>query len=163
GDLPAQLLTNSNAVAGTVTYTITATASGCAGTPAQFVLMVNPSSVANAGADTVSCGPVKNKILGTAAVAGNDYSWNTNPPTAFFSTDDQASVSLISNTNRFVLRVMNSATCVAYDTVRVTILSVPSSNLGADVSICSGDTVVAGPSMEASVNYQWASLPAGFS
>ncbi|MFL5728273.1 MAG: PKD domain-containing protein [Cytophagaceae bacterium] len=122
--------------AGTYIVTVTDTKTNCSNTD-SIIVALKPLPVANAGADTISCGPVKNKKLGSAAIAGNTYSWNTKPPAGVpFSAIAQPTVSLINSTTDFVVTVTGANGCLNSDTVRVTINSVPPTVLGADTTLC---------------------------
>lgn len=72
----AQTLTNSGNTAGTVTYTVTPTNNGCAGTPVAAVVTVNPkpAAVATPANQTLCSGAATNIAL-SSLVAGTTFTW----------------------------------------------------------------------------------------
>jgi len=79
GNIPAQTLSNSTNAQGTVTYTISPTANGCPGTPATYIITVNPVAIVNASPDTICTGTQTNISL-TSNVAGATFSWTFSAP-----------------------------------------------------------------------------------
>ena len=76
--IPSQILTNSGTTAGTVTYSITPTANGCPGTPANFVVTVNPLPNINAiPPQTVCSGQSTTLVTPSSTVSGTTYSWSS--------------------------------------------------------------------------------------
>ena len=76
GNNIAQILTNAGTTQGTVIYTITPTAGGCAGTPISVTITVNPkpSAVATPSVQTLCSGSTTNIAL-SSSTAGTTYSW----------------------------------------------------------------------------------------
>ena len=72
----SQVLNATGTAPGTVTYTITPSASGCPGLPVTFVVTVNPIPVAIAtpAVQTICSGSTTSIAL-SSAVAGSTYSW----------------------------------------------------------------------------------------
>ena len=70
-------LTNTTAAPITVTFTITPTASGCAGTPITATVLVNPTpnAVATPSSQTICSGSAITNIVLTSSTAGTTYSW----------------------------------------------------------------------------------------
>ena len=75
GDINGSLTNTTNAPV-TVTFTITPTANGCAGTAVSATVVVNPipNAVATPASQTICSGPV-NTIVLTGNVSGTDYNW----------------------------------------------------------------------------------------
>jgi len=76
GSSIAQTLTNSGTTAGTVTYTITPTASSCAGTSTNVVITVNPlpDAIATPSSLTICSGDATGISL-TGSVSGTTFAW----------------------------------------------------------------------------------------
>jgi len=76
GSSIAQTLTNSGTTAGTVTYTITPTASSCAGTSTNVVITVNPlpDVIATPSSQTINSGDATGISL-TGNVQGTTFAW----------------------------------------------------------------------------------------
>lgn len=82
-----QTISNSTNTAGTVTYIITPTANGCAGSPTNYVLTVNPIpdlslSLAN---QNICSGTSTTPVTFSSGVAGTTYSWTATPSGAGIS------------------------------------------------------------------------------
>ncbi|MFA5974435.1 MAG: PKD-like domain-containing protein, partial [Lentimicrobiaceae bacterium] len=76
GSTIAQTLTATGTTAGTATYSITPTASGCAGTPETVVITVDPIPVTNTtpGSQTICSGTAPSIAL-TSNVSGTTFAW----------------------------------------------------------------------------------------
>ncbi len=126
------------------TYDATLVASNIYGADTLLLsnyIVVNPSPSAYAGADTAFCQGFSHVIGGSPAASGGSgssysYTW-TSSPAGFSSTLANPSHAPSANTSYF-LTVTDSAGCQAYDTVLVTVNSLPPANAGADQSICQG-------------------------
>lgn len=112
----AEPLATSNS---TTTYTVTVTnAGGCTATDAVLVSVNKTPPVANAGSDKVLTCANPNVIIGTAAIAGNLYSWN--PAIALSSSMiAQPIANPVSNTI-YTVTVTGTNGCTATDAVLVT-------------------------------------------
>ncbi|MFZ1451875.1 MAG: PKD-like domain-containing protein, partial [Ferruginibacter sp.] len=80
GDISGTL-TNTTNVPVTVTFTITPTANGCAGTPITATVMVNPIPDVNQPANQVVCnGAPTAPVTFTGSVAGTIFNWTNSDP-----------------------------------------------------------------------------------
>jgi hypothetical protein len=113
--------------------------------------------VANAGPDKQLC-PGDATTIGVAAT-GDTYAWTSNPA-GFVATISSPTVTPAVTTTYF-LTVTNALTCVARDTVIITV-GIPPANAGPDKTICNGSNTVIGTSGVANNVYSWTSSPAGF-
>ncbi|MGV3685929.1 MAG: PKD-like domain-containing protein [Daejeonella sp.] len=80
GNIPAELISNSGTVEGTVTYTIIASANGCPGPATTYVIHVNPppkllSSIALS--QTVCSGSPSAAVNLSSEVTGTTFNWTT--------------------------------------------------------------------------------------
>lgn len=76
GSTIAQTLTATSTVAGTAVYTVTPSASGCAGAPITVTITVNPNPVVTATPSTQTiCSGSSSSISLSSSVAGTTYSW----------------------------------------------------------------------------------------
>ncbi|MDB5227919.1 MAG: hypothetical protein JWN78_2112, partial [Bacteroidota bacterium] len=157
---PAAGLSNASIAQPTVTapnvYTLTATnlANGCTTTDAVTISQNITPPAANAGADqTLTCtAPVV--TIGSAAVAGNIYSWS---PAAGLSN---ASIAQPTTTapNIYTLTVTNTANgCTATDAVTILQNTTPPvANAGADQALtCTNLSYVIGTPAVAGDTYSW--------
>jgi hypothetical protein len=78
--IPVQTITTSGTTQGTVTYTITPTAAGCAGPITNYTIMVNPvpTVIATPLIQTVCSGSPITPIVLTSNVPGTTFSWTRN-------------------------------------------------------------------------------------
>ncbi|SKC60662.1 PKD-like domain-containing protein, partial [Ohtaekwangia koreensis] len=110
GSVISQTLSTSNASVGTVTYTLTPSANGCAGPVSTVTVTVNPKVTINAGADFSVCEeavmPMAVPLSGTIGGSASAANW-------FIKTGD-GSVSVSSTTSGNVTAVY---TAVASDVV----------------------------------------------
>ena len=135
GTLIAQTLTATGSTAGTATYNITPTANGCAGTPINVTVTVNPIP-------TVSATPISQTICpggsftisvtNPNSVAGTTFSWvrdNTVILTGVGASGSGASISGVLNstqptntqTTTFTVTATSPAGCSSQTTVTVTV------------------------------------------
>ncbi|MFN8238349.1 MAG: hypothetical protein U0T77_09275 [Chitinophagales bacterium] len=125
------------------TLTVTKTSNGCTKTDAVLISQNNTPPVANAGIDrTLTC-TATSFTLGTAAVAGNTYSWS--PAAGLDNPSIAQPVASLPNT--YVLTVTNTAnSCVSTDTVVISRdTTSPSVDAGSDkVITCTNPTFVIG-------------------
>ncbi len=129
----------------TVTYTqvgthkvqlIVSNNNGSDTTEVQAIIF--PFPIANAGTDKTVC-PNATAQLGDKPESGNTYSWqpitNLDNPTV-----SNPICTPSSGTTEYILTVTNSAGCVAYDTVLVTVGNIVAKVSG-DTAICTGSSV----------------------
>jgi hypothetical protein len=104
-------------------------------------ITVNPSPVANAGADQTICEGTSTTI-GVNAVSGIAYSWTSNP-SGFTSTLSNPSVSP-QTTTKYYLETRNGGSCVGKDTVVISIGTgvAPAVNITSTSSqVCEGENI----------------------
>jgi hypothetical protein len=75
GSTISQTLSTTNAAVGTVVYTITPSANGCAGPVMLVTVTVNPIATVNAGVDFAVCEPVTIPISGIIGGSATTASW----------------------------------------------------------------------------------------
>ena len=127
----------------TTTYTVTGTdASGCTATD-QVVITVNALPTVSAGTDQTVCAGGQVTLSGSGA---STYSWDNGitDGTAFTPTA----------TATYTVTGTDANGCTATDNLTVTVIPLPTVDLGSDVSICPGSTQTldagSGPT-----NYLW--------
>ena len=76
GSTISQVLTTTNALVGTVTYSIIPTASGCNGSVSTVTATVDPIATVNAGADYSVCEPVTIPLSGTLGGSATNGTWS---------------------------------------------------------------------------------------
>lgn len=133
-------------------YFLTASNGGCIAR--DTVIVTVGALLANAGPDKVIC-LGSGITIGAPAIAGNSYSW-VSIPAGFTSTFANPGVSPAVTTNYIV--TLSSGTCVAKDTVVVTVMTAPLANAGPDKNICPGgsnNNVTIGTTAIAGNNYSW--------
>ncbi len=146
-----------------VIYSVTPTASGCAGTVVNAIDTVNPKPTASAGPDVVVCGGSAVAIGGSPTATGGmgAYSYNWSPSTALSSsTVSNPMANPVANTT-YVVQVTTPNGCFSTDTVQVTVAPKPAVTINASktsINSCGGDTSVltsnvTGVSLP--VTYQW--------
>lgn len=114
---------------------------------------------ANAGTDKSICTGSSVQI-GATATTGVTYSWISSP-SGFTSTSANPTVSPTATTT-YIVEAKNASGCVRTDTVVVTVNSLPTSNAGADQTICAGASVQIGTTSTTGLTYSWTSNPSGF-
>lgn len=76
GNTIVQTISTTSSTPGSVTYTITPTANGCAGNPVAYTVSINPlPSLTNAPLSATICSGSSTAITLTSNVAGTTYSW----------------------------------------------------------------------------------------
>ena len=75
GSTISQVLNTTNAIIGTVVYTITPTANGCNGPITVVTATVNPVATVNAGADFAVCEPLTIPLSGTLGGSATTAAW----------------------------------------------------------------------------------------
>jgi hypothetical protein len=113
------------------TYSVTVTSiSGCTSSD-QMILTVAPEINTNLVADTSICAG-SNITLDAGAFVGASYSWNTGATTQ----------TIVASTAGVYFVEVSLGDCKAFDTIILGINALPVVDLGADVSICEGDSVI---------------------
>ncbi len=152
------LTTNNPGTAPTViTYTVTVTnAAGCTNKD-SVVVTTNPLPIAAAGNDAIICSG-QDLILGSAAVAGQQYLWtpaiHLSSATAAQPVFNLQNNSGVNDTLYYYLDV-NNTTCNAQDSIQIIVKPAAAANAGADINFCQGDTIQIGSSSVNGVNYIW--------
>ena len=143
------------------TYTLVETnlVNGCVATNSLTITAV-PYPAAVAGYNSAVCKNTSASI-GAPSVAGNTYSWTSNPA-GFTSTVSDPVVTPMVTTTYTLTETITSTGCTKSNSVTVIVNPLPLANTGPDQSICAGNsTTIGGPSVQGSV-YSWVSVPAGF-
>ncbi|QLH46271.1 MAG: hypothetical protein HWD58_11950 [Bacteroidota bacterium] len=145
----------------TTTYTVTVTnsASGCTATDVVIVNVNTTPPTANAGLDkTLNCTTTSTQI-GSAAIAGNTYSWS--PSNGLSATNVAQPMASPSMTTSYTVTVTGSNGCTASDVVLVTIdAGVPTADAGPDKTVnCTTSSVTIGTQAIPGYTYSW--LPNG--
>lgn len=145
----------------TTTYYLTETisASGCSDTNA-VVVNVNPVPSAIAGTNISICNG-ESANIGSAAVAGNSYSW-TSTPVGFTSNVSNPAVSPTVTTTYALTETIDATGCFKSNVVVVTVNPLPIDHAGADVAICLNNNTTIGAASIAGRAYVWTSTPSGF-
>ncbi|MHC1706654.1 MAG: PKD domain-containing protein [Bacteroidales bacterium] len=125
----------------TTTYTVELTAFGCTGYD-TITVNVNPIPLASAGADTSLC---LGQSITLSGSGGLQYQWNTGALTP--------TVTLTPASTATYIVTVSSNGCSSSDTVLVIVNPIPYPQLGQDVAICEGDSVLLTPGTFTS--YQW--------
>jgi len=119
----------------TYTVTVTETATGCTNTD-QVTITVNPLPTADAGADQDICEGESTQI-GSAAIAGNTYSWNNGG--SLSSTSVANPRANPTTTTTYTVTVTETATgCTNTDQVTVTVNDVPTADFTFS-DLCEGE------------------------
>ncbi|HUM45906.1 MAG TPA: PKD domain-containing protein [Chitinophagales bacterium] len=120
----------------TTAYSVTGTdVQGCKNTD-TVVIIVLPAPIANAGIDTAICAGDSTMLQ---ASGGLTYSWqpSSDLTDAFISNP----VAFPNTTTAYIVKVNDGGTCFGYDTVVITVNSLPDANAGEDQTVCAGDVV----------------------
>jgi hypothetical protein len=117
------------------------------------VITVLPLPVAHAGNDTTIC-TGSSVSIGSAAIAGNTYSW-TSGPAGFAS--NAATVVVNPAVPTYYYLAVNDGSCIAKDTIHVSLLIQPTAVAGADTAICQGNNIIIGTTALPGFKYAWTS------
>jgi gliding motility-associated-like protein len=145
----------------TTTYTIMSAApAGTCGGSAQVTVTVPPPPAAIVGPATRSACSGEALPIGTAAVAGNTYSWS--PTTGLSSaTSANPTVTLTNTTGApitqtYTLTETNGTNgCKASNSVAITVNPAVVAAPGAAVTVCSGSAAQLGTTPSVSLTYSW--------
>ena len=132
----------------TTVYFVTGTdAAGCSSTD-SLTVVINPLPNVQAGVDSAIC---IGDTIQLQATGGLNYSWT---PSATLNDP------LIANplaspivSTQYILSVSDTNTCTNTDSITVAVNDLPPAFAGANVAICSGDTIQLGAS--GGITYQW--------
>ncbi len=102
----------------------------------SIIVAINTSVVANAGADVNICIGAGTTLRGAS---GSTYAWS--PASGLSSVNTANTIASPNSTTTYTLAVSNGQ-CVAYDSVKVTVLPRPTVNAGPDRRILQGQSVV---------------------
>ena len=162
GNLPAFTATNTGAapVVATITVipTFTVAAVSHIGQAKSFTITVNPTPAAIAGADRIIC-PGISATLGAPAVAGNTYSW-ISQPAGFTSAQANPIVTPIVSTSYILTETTTTTGCSNSHSVMVSVKSVPKPTVTGLATVCAGTTNVSYVTGTGLTGYQW-TLPTG--
>lgn len=143
----------------TTNYTVTVTGSnGCTASDVVLVTKNNTPPTADAGVDkTLNC-TILSTTIGSAAIAGNTYSWS--PVTGLSSTSVAQPTASPSATTSYTVTVTGSNGCTASDVVVVTRTIVPpTANAGLDKNLtCVLTSATIGTTAIAGNTYSWLPL-----
>jgi len=126
--------------AATTTYTVTGTSNGCSATD-QVVVTVNALPAINAGADQTVCEGTTVTLTGTAT--GSSY-W----------TEPEAEGPFTATTTTTYTFNVDNGVCDNSDQVTVTVNPAPTTNAGADQTVCEGTMITLTASGNAT-GYTW--------
>ncbi|MFN8259438.1 MAG: gliding motility-associated C-terminal domain-containing protein [Chitinophagales bacterium] len=139
---------------GTYTVTVTNTNNGCVATDAVIVAQNITPPVADAGVDkTLTCASPSLQI-GTAAIAGNTYTWS--PPAGLSNGNTAAPTTNTPGT--YTLTVTNTANgCTATDAVTISQnITPPVANAGVDKTLtCTNPALQIGTAGSVNNTYSW--------
>lgn len=116
--------------AGTTTYTVTGTTSGCTATD-QVNVTVNPAPIVNAGADQTVCAGTQVTLTGSGATS---YAWN-------YGVTQGVAFTPPAGTTTYTV-TGTSLGCTGTDQVNVTVNPIPAVNAGLDQTVCQGTQVI---------------------
>jgi len=162
GNIPPQILLNSDVVPGTITYTVTPYYSGCAGTTSNYIITVNPKPATPVASSNSPVCQNYTLSLTTPAIAGATYTWigpngfTSNAQNPLVNNATPAAAGLYS-----LLVTVNGCTSDIGST-NVTILSTPAAPVASSNSpLCAGNTLILNAGSIAGATYVWTG-PNGF-
>ncbi|MBP6827600.1 MAG: gliding motility-associated C-terminal domain-containing protein [Saprospiraceae bacterium] len=93
--------------------------------------------------------------LGGAAFPNTFYQWSSAPP-GFLSSQSNPTLTPVATTRYFIIAFSPSCPYASIDSVLITVITPPVLNLRSDTSICNGESILLGNSIqESGVNYKW--------
>lgn len=128
------------------------TSTGCSRTD-SFYVIINALPAANAGSNRSVCSGTMTQI-GAAEVAGNTYSWTSNPA-GFTSFSANPSVAPTTTTVYTVTETNNTTGCSKTGSVTVSVNPLPYAYVGANQLICFGSSVTLGDKAVSGNSYKW--------
>jgi gliding motility-associated-like protein len=145
----------------TTIYTLTETVTATSCTKSNSVtITVNPLPTANAGSNGAVCNG-SSTIIGAPGVAGNTYSWTSNP-VGFTSTVANPTVSPIVTTTYTLTETTTATGCNNSNMVTITVTPSPNAFVGPNDTLCVGMSVTLGGASVVGDTYSWVSNPVGF-
>ncbi|PWT73309.1 MAG: hypothetical protein C5B59_13775, partial [Bacteroidetes bacterium] len=114
-----ETLTNTTSGAVTVTYVITPSANGCAGTPFNYVVTVNPSPTVSSAATGTICSGVAQNYAIASNVAGTTFSWSRAAVAGI------SNAAVVGQTDNPITETLTNTTTAA---INVTYVITPSAN-----------------------------------
>ncbi|OCX51945.1 hypothetical protein BEL04_18265 [Mucilaginibacter sp. PPCGB 2223] len=162
GNIPSQILLNTDTAKGTITYTVTPYANGCPGTPVNYTITVNPKpATPPAGSNSPVC---QNYALSltTSAVKGATYSWiGPNGFTSNLQNPVIANAALAAAGTYTLFVTVNGCTSDA-STTNVTIMPTPLAPVASSNGpLCQGSTLILNAGNITGAVYSWTG-PNGF-
>jgi len=148
--------TSSNPTAspsGTTTYKLIETNTNNCVDSHTVMVTVNPLPLAKVANDTTICAGSSVNI-GSAATAGNTYSWSSSPA-GFSSTLSNPSVSPLVTTTYTLAETVTATGCTKSNSVKVTVNPLPAANAGSNITICTGNSTVLGSTAMSGNSYSW--------
>jgi Secretion system C-terminal sorting domain len=142
-------------------YILTVISGTCTGKDTVSI-NVTSSPIANAGPDKNICFGYSSTTIGTPATFGHTYSWL---PTTGLNNATIAEPITTPNTNTtYIVTVTNTAGCKSSDNVNITLIPRFVINLPDTlITLCLGKSVAIGVISQSGYNYNWSSVPSGFS
>ena len=123
------------------TYSVDVTVNGCAASDAITVGVLSPGAI-NLGADTSFCSG--GAVLLDATLPGATYLWSTGATSSTLSVSIGGPYSVTATVSG----------CTATDAINVTVLPIPSVDLGNDTTLCDGATIAL-DAVQAGATYLW--------
>jgi gliding motility-associated-like protein len=156
---PAVTTSNNGTTPIVTTYTVTTsvTATGCSNTD-EVLVTVNPQPVLVITNPAAVCSPNTVDITTAAVTAGSAGGGTLTYWADAGGTISLATPTAITASGTYYIKVTATGGCTDIDPVVVTINSLPVSNAGTDVTICSGTAAGIGTAAVAGNDYSW--LPA---
>ncbi|WP_448701994.1 PKD-like domain-containing protein [Mucilaginibacter sp. AW1-3] len=162
GNIPQQILLNSDVVPGSVTYTVTPYYNGCSGTPASYTIAVNPKpATPSAGSNSPVCQNYS-LSLSTPTIAGATYAWIG--PNGFTSNAQNPVINNVSTAAAGLYSLLVTVNGCTSDvgSTNVTILSTPAAPVASSNGpLCAGSTLILNANNIAGATYIWTG-PNGF-
>ncbi|MBK7764288.1 MAG: hypothetical protein IPI46_13245 [Bacteroidetes bacterium] len=140
----------------TTTYTVTVTGTnGCTATDVVIVNVDTTPPVADAGTDKNLTCSLTSEVIGSAAIAGNSYSWS--PATALSATNVAQPTANPSATTSYTVTVTGTNGCTSTDVVTVNVNTVPPVvDAGTDKNLtCTTTSATIGSTAIAGNTYAW--------
>ncbi|MEQ9440922.1 MAG: PKD-like domain-containing protein [Cyclobacteriaceae bacterium] len=166
GNSIGQTLTNTGTTQEQVTYRVTPTANGCAGTTEEVVITVNPPiSEANAGADDAICGLAYTMMATTPAVGTGKWIKESGPGTVTFDDDTDPNTPVtVSAFGDYAFRwtLTNGSCGTDIDFMSLTFKDGPTtSNISGQVEVCvNTQNVLYQVDFHSGSTYAWTLSPA---
>lgn len=142
-------------------YILSVTNGNCTGKD-TVLISVASSPVANAGPDKNICSGFNSTTIGTPAITGYTYSWL--PATGLNNATIAEPVAAPNTNTTYMVTVTNTEGCKSSDNVNITLIPRFVINLPDTlINLCLGKSVTIGAIPQAGFNYNWSSVPSGFS